>query len=222
MKREEFLVYAVGELLARKQPGKPLKVAIDGRSAAGKTTLCGELAEELRRRGVTTLLASADDFHHSREHRYRQGELSAIGYYQDAVDIQAIIDSLLAPLSGHCFPVDCQISSRDFRRDIPSNRHSVGVAPDTVLLFDGLFLFRPELNIYWDYRILVHIPPETSLERGLARDVTLFGSPEAVERRYNHRYEPAWQIYESRDAPWERADLIIGNASPQSPRMLKS
>jgi uridine kinase len=45
------------------------------------------------------------------------------------------------------------------------------VAPqDAILLCDGVFLFRPELNDYWDYRIFVHITPELSLLRGVPRD----------------------------------------------------
>jgi putative protein kinase ArgK-like GTPase of G3E family len=42
--------------------GHPLRVGIDGRSAAGKTTFADELAAALRGRGREVLRASLDDF----------------------------------------------------------------------------------------------------------------------------------------------------------------
>lgn len=48
----------------------PTRVAIDGRSAAGKTTLADELAEELRKRAHGVLRASIDSFHYP-GHKFR-------------------------------------------------------------------------------------------------------------------------------------------------------
>ena len=41
----------------------PLRVGIDGRSAAGKTTFAYQLAEVAGRRGWSVVRASIDDFH---------------------------------------------------------------------------------------------------------------------------------------------------------------
>ena len=51
----------------------PVRVAIDGMTGVGKTTLRGELADALRAVGRQVTEASADDFHHQRERRYAQG-----------------------------------------------------------------------------------------------------------------------------------------------------
>ncbi|GAB0171274.1 hypothetical protein LSPCS325_47110 [Lysinibacillus sp. CTST325] len=67
-------------------------MAISGITASGKTTFANELAEELRRRKKRT---SIDNFHHPRAIRYRQGKDSAIGYYEDAHDYQALKEKLL-------------------------------------------------------------------------------------------------------------------------------
>ena len=100
MTHQDLLTYLAARITARKERNKPLKVAIDGRSAAGKSTLADALALALIPSGLEVLRPSVDGFHHPRERRYRKGEFSAVGYYEDAYDYQAVIDCLLEPLSG--------------------------------------------------------------------------------------------------------------------------
>ena len=70
------------------------RVAIDGPDAAGKTTLADELAEVFRARGREVTRVSADDFLRPREERYRRGELSPEGYYEDSFDYDALLRAL--------------------------------------------------------------------------------------------------------------------------------
>jgi len=128
-----------------------------------------------------------DDFHHPPEHRYRQGEYSARGYYEDAFDYPAVVDFLHGP------------------------------AGPAILLFEGIFLFRRELNDYWDFRILVDIDAATSLSRALERDV--IGPADVTRRKYEERYEPAWQIYVDLEHPERKADVIIDNRDFHHPRI---
>ncbi len=91
----------VAIILQRRVSHRPLKVAIDGRCAAGKSTLAKQLAARI---DCASVIFSIDNFHHPREHRYRQGENSARGYYEDAFDSAAVVESVLKPLSGNSFP----------------------------------------------------------------------------------------------------------------------
>src|SRR5438045_8514299 len=86
-------------LVAVERP-HPVRVAIDGRSAAGKTTLADELAEAIAQRRRPAIRASVDDFHRPAEERYIRGRLSPDGYYLDAFDYPAVRTALLLPL-GH-------------------------------------------------------------------------------------------------------------------------
>ena len=53
---------------------------------------------------------------------------------------------------------------------------TVAVLPtDGVLVVDGVFALRPELNRDWDLRIWVHVDPDVSLTRGIARDAEMEG-----------------------------------------------
>ena len=164
------------------QPGRRLKVGIDGRCASGKTTLADELAVVLRSRGFEVLRRPVDDYHHPPEHRYRQGEFSARGYFEDAFDQTAI---------------RCAVEEASL--------------PNTILLFEGVFLFRAELDPCWDYRILVEVDAATSIARSVARDTGILGPHDLVLRKCTERYEPAWLLYLDRENHKSKADAIIDN-----------
>ena len=79
--------------------GHRLRVAIDGLTAAGKTSFGHELAAALRELGRPTLRACLDDFKHPWRHAREFGydRLSGEGYYRNAYDFAAIRNLLLCP-----------------------------------------------------------------------------------------------------------------------------
>ncbi len=94
----------------------------------------------------------------------------------------------------------------------------VTTAPaDAMLLFDGVFLLRPELIDRWDLRIFVSVAFEEALERARTRDLALFGSTTEVERRHRERYRPSQQLYFDTVRPNDHADIIVYNDEPQQP-----
>jgi uridine kinase len=216
VRRSDLIEFLVDKILERKKESRPLRVSIDGRCASGKTTLADEVAALVPSRApsLEILRPSVDGFHHPREHRYRQGELSARGYYEDAFDYAAVIECLLAPLSREKFPVPCRQVSHDVRTDMPDDAPPVLVGTNAVLLFDGVFLGRQELDPYWDLRILVDVDAETSIARAILRDADTSGDPRELERKYRLRYEPAWQIYLENDRPESKTDVNEDLANP--------
>jgi hypothetical protein len=78
--------------------GRPVRVAIDGRTASGKTTLADELAALLTARGRPVIRTSIDGFHRPKAERYARGRTSPEGYYYDSRDLDAVTRLLLAPL----------------------------------------------------------------------------------------------------------------------------
>ena len=83
----------------------------------------------------------------------------------------------------------------DAERDAPLPEAWLTATDDAILVFDGVFAFRPELDAAWDYRILVQVGEETALARALVRDLARFGSAETVRERYARRYFPAQAKY---------------------------
>jgi uridine kinase len=196
----------------------PVRVAVDGPDAAGKTTLADELGEALLGRGRPVIRASVDGFHRPRADRYRQGEDSPQGYYEDSFDLPALRHALLDPL-GPGGDRRYRVAVFDHRADAPVS-HPPSVAPDdAVLLCDGVFLQRPELLTSWDLRIFVATAFEEVLRRALVRDASLLGSREAVERRYRVRYIPGQERYVGAVRPRELAHLVVDNDDVSRPRL---
>lgn len=190
-------------------------VAVDGPDAAGKTTLARQVASRL---ALPVITVGVDGFHRPRQARYQRGELSAEGYYRDSFDYQAIISQCLAPF-GAGEPA-IRTAGYDFRTGT-SRADNTAVPAAAILIFDGVFLQRPELAGFWDLAIYLRVSPDTTLRRALNRDLGLFGSPEQIRRRYLGRYLPGQALYPAEAAPEDSAHIIIGNDDPQNPVIIR-
>jgi uridine kinase len=197
----------------------PVRVAIDGIDAAGKTTLANELAQVLERRGMAVIRASVDGFHRPRAERYQRGEASPLACYEDSFDYPALKEALLLPLGPG--------GNRRYRRavfdvhsDAPLSMPAEDAPVGALLLFDGVFLLRPEIASLWDYHIFIKVDFEVGLQRALQRDVPLFGSGEAARERYLQRYYPAQRLYLAEARPEQRANAIIENNDVLHPRLI--
>lgn len=112
------VIDAVASRLAARSLPHPFRVAIDGRTASGKTTLADEVATVLRESGRQVIRTSVDGFHRPRAERYRRGRYSAEGYLDDARDWIAIRRLLLEPL-GPNGDRWYRTATFDLERDVP-------------------------------------------------------------------------------------------------------
>ncbi|MEU7918697.1 uridylate kinase [Micromonospora zamorensis] len=212
--REEVLgrlAEAVGSVTV----AHPTRVAVDGPPAAGKTTLADELAVVLRAQGRDVIRATIDDFLFPRAQRYPRGEFSAEGCYFDTHDHGALNRVLLDPL-GPDGDRRFQPAVYDHTTDTVLAPPVTTAAADAVLLFDGVFLMRPELIDRWDLRVFVSTALESTVERAVIRERRV-SSQVDVERRWRQRYIPAQQLYFATVRPSDHADIIVHNDEPQRP-----
>ena len=215
MKRTEA-ISRLSDLIAAINLDHTVRVGIDGVSCAGKTMLADELVEPLRNRGRNVIRATIDGFHHPRAHRIRRGADSVEGYYHDSFDHHAARENVLLPLG----PGGSRVYRKavfDFRVDAPVDEPHETAHPDAILLFDGMFLFRPELDDCWDYRIFVHADFHVTLLRARQRDLKLFGCDKEIQRRYHARYIPGQQMYLDQVEPHTCSDVTIDNNDPATP-----
>ena len=194
----------------------PVRVAVDGPPAAGKTVLADELALLLRAQGRDVIRASIEGFLLPRAQRYRRGEHSPDGCYLDSFDYGALHRVLLDPL-GPGGDRRFQDAVYDKRTDTALSEPLTTAAADAVLLFDGVFLLRPELIDRWELRIFVSAAFERTVDRARNRDGALYGSSAEVERRWRTRYIPAQQLYFAAARPTDHADIIVHNDDPKRP-----
>lgn len=217
MTRQELLEQITTTLIALPHTG-PLLVGIDGVDAAGKTRLTEDLVPLLEKLGHKTVRASIDGFHHPSEKRHAQGTLSPEGYFEDSFDYDFLIKEFLTPLRAVTTPTRLRSAKFDGRKEGAVEKF-IDVDPGTIVLFEGVFLFRPELEAFWDYKIFMDIGFEQSLLRGTERDADILGGTEAAQEKYLKRYIPGQKIYHERVLPRLKADLIIKNNDPERPRI---
>jgi uridine kinase len=201
------VVMRIADIVAAVERPHPVRVAIDGVDAAGKTTLADELAPHV---GRLVARASVDGFHRPRAERGDSSE----AYYADAFDYAALRRELLEPL-GPGGSRRYRAAVFDLARDEPLPVEWHVASPDAVLLCDGVFLHRPELEGCWDLTVFVAVDLGIAVERAIARD------GEAMRERYARRYVPAQRRYLAEVRPEERADVVVDNTDPARPRLVR-
>ena len=90
-------------------------------------------------------------------------------------------------------------------------------SPDAILLFDGVFLLRPELFACWDFKVFLDIDFEVMIARAIRRDGGGSGTVESVRERNRLRYVPGQQIYLQDCRPREQADIVVENNNFNAP-----
>ena len=218
MERSQLVNTLAGRILRIEQP-HPVRVAIDGPDAAGKTTLAQELAAPLQARRRPVIRASIDGFHNPALVRYGRGENSPEGYYRDSFNYRALIESLLNPL-GPDGSRRYRSAVFDYRTDSEAQTAIRVAEVNAILLFDGVFLLRPELAGYWDFSIFVEAAFGVTLARAERRDAFLFGGVGGVRRRYERRYMPGQKLYFDECRPKELATVVVDNNDPRNPVIL--
>lgn len=195
-----------------------LRVAIDGLTAVGKTSLGHEVAERVSAAGRPVLRASLDDFKRPWREAHLYDRTSGEGYYRNAFDYAAITALLLEPCgprgSGRC--VLCSIDP------LTQRDHSsvvVRAPANAVLIVDGVFAFRPQINEHWDLRIWLEVDPEVSIQRGAARDQEREGAE--AEALHRNRYLPAERLYIREVDPARLAEVVIDNTAFDQPRIIR-
>lgn len=216
--RRASVLNDLAAMIAKLDSARPIRVAIDGRTASGKTTLANELADCLRAKGREIIRTSIDGFHRPKVERYARGRHSAEGYYYDARDLPAINALLLGPL-GPGGDGWYRTASFDLHNDVPIEQDPQFAPDDAILIVDGTFLQRPELRGGWDLAIFVETSEHVSEQRGIDRDAAHLGGAEATRQLYADRYRPAFDLYEGLSAPASAADAIFNNDNFDQPAL---
>ena len=227
--RTAVIADAADHVISHKHSEIPLLVAIDGIDGSGKSTFADELATNLSTRpGAHQIVrATVDSFHNPRQVRYRRGKGSGAGFYRDSHNLAELRKRLLTPFRSG---VGCDYSTACF--DEPSDQPVDGgtqtLAGDEILLFDGIFLCRPELEEYWDY--VIHLDGRARVNLGRL-GVVMADAPTETQAVVDHvltwvermdRYTSGMAIYLDSDRPVERADLVIDNNDLAAPFVVSS
>lgn len=199
----------LADITSRKQPDRAFIIGITGIDGSGKTIFTNRLGNFLSDKGCPVQVIHIDDFHNPISIRY-SGENDAENYFNLSFNLQAIVDKLLKPIHEKG-SLTTELTVLDLETDSFRNKRSYSISPDTIVLLEGVFLFRKELSSYIDYYVHLDISFEECLKRGLARG--------GEEERYQTKYIPAQKKYLAEYPPSEYANTLIDNTTWDYPQI---
>jgi phosphoglycolate phosphatase len=182
-------------------------LGINGVDTSGKTTFARNYQRYLRAIGLSAEVISLDNFHNPKTLR-TTGPNEIEAYEQNAFDTEKLIREILQPIKVHGKCVK-EISCLNLATDSYDKKLKVEINSDTLVILEGVLLFKPPLNAWLDERVFLDISFEEVLRRAEKRDVPLYG-PTFLER-YRTKYIPIQQRYLEQHHPKQKADFIIDN-----------
>jgi uridine kinase len=192
-------------------------VGVDGVDGAGKTCFADELADALRHRGRPVVRIRVDDFHHVRSVRYRRGRQSPSGFWLDSFDYERLWADVLIPLgpggNRRYRPAGHDLASDQVLQPPPSQAPA-----GAVVVVDGLFLHRAELDGAWELSIFLDVGFDETARRMGHRD----GSEPDPEHPSLARYVLAQRRYLASCRPRQHADIVIDNTALDAPVLLRA
>lgn len=178
-------------LVNKRKSDKPLFIAIDGHSAAGKSTLAKHLASSFD----NAVLVFTDDFYRVLDEQERF-MLNAQEGYERYYDWQRLKRDVLEPLSASKvaeFNVyDWQANSLGELRQLK---------PADYIIVEGCYSARPEISSFFDVVVLVETSSSVRQKRQVERD--------NASQDWLNRWNAAEQFYAETTNLANRADIIV-------------
>ncbi len=210
------VVAEIADTVIALHPNRTVRVAVDGVDGAGKTVFADELAEAVAASGRPAIRAGVDGFHNPQHVRHRRGRASPEGFFYDSYDYPLLRELLLDPLTAGAH-ARFRRAAFDHQTDRPIETPWERAATDAVLVFDGIFLHRPELRCYWDYSIFLQVGFDVSIPRGAQRG---YGEPDPSAAS-NRRYVEGQTLYLHQCRPSDHASVVINNENLDAPRIMR-
>lgn len=207
---------AIEARLARLPDHRARVVGVNGVDTAGKTCFARALARHLTARGTPVALVHLDDFHNPRAVRYQEGDTPR-SYIRHAFDLPRLARELLAP-ARRGRVVDATLRLMDLDTDTRTLLRRYVIRRDTVVIVEGVLLYRPPIDAYLDCRVFLHVPFAEVLRRAAQRDIPRYGP--AYLARYRAKYIPVQRWYLLKYRPRERSHVVVDNTDYERPRLL--
>ncbi len=180
-------------------------IGIDGLGGAGKSTISESICKALTDQGINTVLLHIDDLITRREIRYDP----AYPQWQCYYDLQWRYDYFRELISRAKTDNIHELEAELYDKENDSYfTEKYRITQNTVIVVEGIFLQRKELDGIFDYMVYIDIPEDVRLERVLRRD-TYIGDENSITEKYEKRYFPAERHYVNEYHPEKAADMVI-------------
>lgn len=185
---------------------------------SGKSEMTSLLAEELVRMGLPVQIIRLDDFHRPRAERRRDELPEPVQFYEHTFDFERLRNEVLTPIRDKG-RLDEIFVCLDLLEDTWTVERHYLVDEATVVLLEGVFLFRPEIADFLNLVIYLQVKDTTVIDRASSRDVPIHG--EEILKKYHSKYLPAQRAYLEEFPAEDNADVIIDNNDWENPTVIK-
>ena len=184
-----------------------LLVGVSGIDGCGKGYVARQLEARLALHGVTPAILNVDGWLNLPEKRFDQSD-PAENFYDNAIRFDQFFTQLVIPLRD-------RRSVRlvaDLTEETASQyrQHTYDFKDVSVVLVEGIFLFKREYRTHFDLAIWIDCSFPTALARAIDRAQEGLSAAKTI-RAYETIYFPAQRIHLTNDHPREHADLIFEN-----------
>lgn len=186
---EQIIKKIVTEIENRTTGDKPLIVAIDGRCAAGKTTIAACLQSK-----IDCNVFHMDDFFLRMEQRIEERLLEPGGN----VDYERFLTEVLAPLSKRM-----ETTYRPYSCQVAQFLESVSTSAKAINIVEGAYSCHPALWQYYDLRIFLTVDKTEQMQRILERNGAKQG------KIFESKWIPLEEMYFSAFHVEERCDFCF-------------
>lgn len=188
-------------------------LGISGVDTSGKSRFTEQYSSYLKAIRIENQVLHIDDFHNPSEIRY-QGDNEVEAYYQYAFNYQQILEEVLVPLQSEGV-LDREVICLNLDNDRYECKRSFRISNSTVLLVEGVLLFREPILPYLDGKVFLHIPFDEVINRAKQRDVPRYG--EGFLEKYHKKYIPVQKRYLEEHSPMENSNIVIDNSNYYRP-----
>jgi uridine kinase len=186
---------------------RSLLVGVSGIDGCGKGYVAAQLQAHLALRGVIPTILNVDGWLNLPQKRFDQSA-PAVNFYDNAIRLDQFFTEIVLPLrnrrSIHLVADFVEETASDYRK------HTYDYKDVSVVLVEGIFLFKPQYRKYFDLTIWIDCSFPTALARAIDRAQEGL-SPANTIAAYDTIYFPAQRIHLTHDKPRENADLIFEN-----------
>jgi uridine kinase len=194
---------------------RPLRVAISGIDASGKSTLARAVEEILSVRGFRVALITVDAWHQPAAVRFSDTD-PARHFYRHAFRFEEMFRRLVTPLHA-TGSVSLTANLTSPAGDAASTR-TYWFRDIEIILLEGIFLLRRDLREQYDLSFWIDCSFATALDRAVSRNQE--GQPlERLVADYQRIYFPAQRFHLATDWPRFFADVLLASEQEPTPAL---
>lgn len=184
-----------------------LLVGVSGIDGCGKGYVARQLEARLALHGVIPAIVNVDGWLNLPEKRFNQSD-PAENFYENAIRFDQFFTQLVIPLRNRRY---VHVVA-DFTEETASKyrKHTYDFKDVSVILVEGIFLFKREYRTHFDFAIWIDCSFSTALARAIDRAQEGLSVAQTITA-YETIYFPAQRIHLTHDHPRENADLVFEN-----------